>query len=115
MNLIDLYNGMQKTASSVSRQPDEWDRVAASVGMSTEQYIEKTAEAVAYEEAELTKTAQESAILGEAMSEGYWDALSKYASAHPVRDGVPEVFSKIASAAKQALTANLIAVSTKQR
>lgn len=114
MNLIDLYNQTQKTAS-VHREPDEWDREAAAYGMSTEDFMDKVAEIKVAEEAELIKVAEESKILGEVMADGYFDAMNKYASANPVRDGVPEIFIKIAQCARAALINNLVAAVTKQQ
>lgn len=114
MNLLDLYNGMQKTASVDRREPDEWDRAAAAHNMDTETFMEKVAEQRVAEEAELIKVAEESQILGGAMAHGYYDAMSKYASARPVQDGVPEIFIKIARVSKQALVKNLVAAATRR-
>jgi len=113
MSLLALYNGMQKTAST-DHEPDEWDRAAAEAGMDTDTYMDKVAEQRAYEEASLVKVAEESRVLGSAMANGYFDALTKYANASPVSDGVPEIFIKLATASKKALVTNLVAAATKQ-
>lgn len=107
-SLVDLFNGMQKTASR--RQPDAYDRAAAANGMTTEQYLDKVAEAHVAQEYTLVKSAQVSYDLGQYMARGYWDTLSKVANSHPVRDGVPEIYIKIAQASKFGLTENLLKV-----
>lgn len=105
-SLVDLFNGMQKTASR--RQPDAYDRAAAANGMTTEQYLDKVAEAHVAQEYTLVKSAQVSYDLGQYMARGYWDTLSKVANSHPVRDGVPEIYINIAQASKFGLAKNLI-------
>jgi hypothetical protein len=109
-SLIDLFNGINKTAAEQqtnNRVPDEWDKLAAANGMTTDQLLEKVAEQTVQEEAALVKSAQVSYAMGDYMAAGYWDTMNKVANAHPVRDGVPEVYIKIARATKNRLSEEL--------
>ena len=117
-NLDDLYNQMNKQASAPrqsSRQQDEWDRAAAQHGLSTEEYMDKVASLVVKREKELIKEAKASEQLGADMAAGYYDTLLKVAAAHPIRDGIPEQFIKVARRVRVSLIRSMIKVSNDQR
>ena len=115
-SLLDLYQGLntQQTKVASDENLGEWEKLAAANNMTVEQAMEKVAESMVEEEAAMMKTAGEAYMQGLAMAQGYWDTMSKVAAANPVRDGIPEIFSKIAQQSQVALVENFVKVGGKE-
>lgn len=107
--LVDLFT-QTKTASARNVDPNNpWEQVASDFGFANgDELMDKVASARVYRESNMVKMANAQIHFGECMGAGYWDALTKIASADPVRDGVPVEYIKIAQASRQGISDQLI-------
>jgi len=105
MSLLSMFNNMEKTAQYPAM--NHWERSAAANGMSVNQYMDKIAELQVARELELSRGS-----FNEQYALGYWDGMNKIASGNPLREGIPEIFIKIAQQARVNMVIDLIKVAT---
>lgn len=89
----------------------EWENAAQMFGFANgEDLMDKVATAHVVNQVAMTKYANGQILMGEAMAAGYWDTMTKIASANAVRDGIPQEYIDIAKASRQALADHFVKV-----